>query len=315
MEREREFERGRYRQNNPRDYRRDEPRRTGARYGEDAFDEEPYGPSTQRRGADMDHWGYQISDRDEGSRESMRRSRGEDRYMQDRTRDRDFRDENRRSNMGYGRGPGMEGNDDSFYNGDYGYPRGDFNQGERQSYRSRQGMSSDYASSTRSRPYGFEADTDYETASGYDGGEQEGVSSGRFSGRGDGSSFYEPAPVLNSGTPWTTEGPYAGDGPKGYQRSKERLSEEVCERLKWSGNLDASNIEVKVENDEVTLEGTVDSRRSKCLAEDIVESVRGIRDIHNRLRIRQADEEQQSPEQQSRSSSSQGTTSKKGSSS
>ena len=83
----------------------------------------------------------------------------------------------------------------------------------------------------------------------------------------------------------TTEGPYVGRGPKGYVRSTDRIKEEVCERLTQHGYLDASGIEVTVENGEVTLTGTVDSREAKRLAEDIIDSISGVRDIHNRLRI------------------------------
>ncbi|MGH9457473.1 MAG: BON domain-containing protein [Thermoanaerobaculia bacterium] len=81
------------------------------------------------------------------------------------------------------------------------------------------------------------------------------------------------------------EGPYTGRGPKGYQRSDERIREEVSERLMEDDRLDASNIEVRVENGEVTLTGTVDGRRMKRHAEDLAESIRGVRDIHNQLRV------------------------------
>jgi len=37
----------------------------------------------------------------------------------------------------------------------------------------------------------------------------------------------------------------------------------------------------------MTLEGTVDGRRAKRDAEEAVEHVRGVRDVHNRLRVRQ----------------------------
>lgn len=80
-------------------------------------------------------------------------------------------------------------------------------------------------------------------------------------------------------------GPNVGRGPKGYRRSDERITEDVCERLTWHGDLDASAIEVHVENGEVTLEGTVESRQAKRIAEDLAESVLGVRDVHNRLYI------------------------------
>jgi hypothetical protein len=80
-------------------------------------------------------------------------------------------------------------------------------------------------------------------------------------------------------------GPFVGRGPKGYQRSDERIREDVCERLTQHGDIDASEIEVRVENGEVTLTGTVDDRQSKRLAEDIVDAVPGVKQVQNQLRI------------------------------
>lgn len=81
------------------------------------------------------------------------------------------------------------------------------------------------------------------------------------------------------------EGPYAGVGPAGYKRSAERITEDVNEALTWEPFVDASRIQVRVEGDEVVLEGSVDSRRTKRAAEEAVERVRGVRDVHNRLRV------------------------------
>lgn len=84
---------------------------------------------------------------------------------------------------------------------------------------------------------------------------------------------------------WAPPGPHAGRGPEGYQRANERIIEDVNERITWHGRLDARKIQVSAENGEVKLEGTVDSRRAKRLAEDAAEDVAGVRDVHNRLRI------------------------------
>lgn len=78
---------------------------------------------------------------------------------------------------------------------------------------------------------------------------------------------------------------HAGRGPKGYTRSDDRLREDVSDRLMHDHDLDASEIEVAVENAEVTLTGSVDSRQDKFLAEQIVDSVLGVRDVNNRLRV------------------------------
>src|SRR5262245_31926190 len=66
-------------------------------------------------------------------------------------------------------------------------------------------------------------------------------------------------------------GPYAGLGPRNYQRRDSRIEEDVNERLTMHSMIDATDIEVSVENGEVTLRGQVDSRDARRLAEDIAE--------------------------------------------
>lgn len=83
---------------------------------------------------------------------------------------------------------------------------------------------------------------------------------------------------------------HRGKGPKGYQRSDERLKEMVSEALEDEHGVDASDIEVKVENGEVTLTGTVQDRSQKRRAEDCAESVRGIKDVHNQIRVQRNDQ-------------------------
>jgi osmotically-inducible protein OsmY len=78
---------------------------------------------------------------------------------------------------------------------------------------------------------------------------------------------------------------FAGRGPKGYQRSDERLREEVSDRLMADDEIDASEIEVQVQDGEVTLTGTVDDRLAKRRAEDCAERVMGVRDVMNQLRV------------------------------
>lgn len=77
-----------------------------------------------------------------------------------------------------------------------------------------------------------------------------------------------------------------GKGPKGYQRSDERIREDVCEALYRSYDVDASNIEVKVNDGCVYLSGEIDSRQTKKMAEDAVENVTGVQDVQNRLTFR-----------------------------
>ncbi|HET6583400.1 MAG TPA: BON domain-containing protein [Nannocystaceae bacterium] len=81
-----------------------------------------------------------------------------------------------------------------------------------------------------------------------------------------------------------TSGRYFGIGPKNYTRADERIFEEVCELLS-DADVDASEIDVRVENGEVTLEGSVHDRWSKREAENVACGARGVKDCHNRLRI------------------------------
>jgi hypothetical protein len=85
---------------------------------------------------------------------------------------------------------------------------------------------------------------------------------------------------------WNQPGPFTGKGPRGYRRPDESILEEVCGRLAQHAQIDASEIEVKVENGEVTLTGAVQDRRMKRLAERNIEAVTGVVDVHNRLRLR-----------------------------
>jgi hypothetical protein len=81
-------------------------------------------------------------------------------------------------------------------------------------------------------------------------------------------------------------GGFSGKGPKNYTRSDDRIREDVCDRLSYDDEVDASDITVTVQQGEVTLEGTVEDRRAKHRAEDIADSVNGVKDVHNRLRSR-----------------------------
>ena len=81
---------------------------------------------------------------------------------------------------------------------------------------------------------------------------------------------------------------HRGRGPKGYRRSDERIKEDVNDRLSDDYYLDASDVEVAVENMEVTLTGTVRNRNDKRRAEDLAESVSGVTNVENRLRVKQS---------------------------
>lgn len=100
-----------------------------------------------------------------------------------------------------------------------------------------------------------------------------------------------------------SQGRFYGRGPKGYQRSDQRLHENVCDALADHPDIDASEIEVKVQGCEVTLTGTVEDRRTKRMAEEAAERVRGVKDVTNQLRI----QSQSSSFQGSSSENAQGT--------
>jgi osmotically-inducible protein OsmY len=84
-------------------------------------------------------------------------------------------------------------------------------------------------------------------------------------------------------------GAHRGKGPKGYHRSDERIKEDVCDRLSDNPMIDASDIEIKVNNSEVVLSGRVDNRDDKRRAEDIAESVSGVSNVQNQLRVGRED--------------------------
>lgn len=157
----------------------------------------------------------------------------------------------RRYGESYGRGP--EGFDRE--TGTYSYGRGTSGMGRgSQSYGS-QGFGS--------QGYGAQG---FGTSSGY-------TEPGRF-----GESFGTPGRT-------STRGRFTGRGPKGYTRSDERIREDVSDRLEQHGEIDASEIEVRVSNGEVTLEGTVEDRWMKRMAEDLVEDCPGVKQVNNRIRI------------------------------
>jgi hypothetical protein len=81
-------------------------------------------------------------------------------------------------------------------------------------------------------------------------------------------------------------GVHIGRGPKGYQRADTRIEEDVNEALTRDPDVDASDVEVKVQAGEVTLMGEVGSREEKRRAEDLAEQVSGVRDVHNQIKVK-----------------------------
>ena len=73
--------------------------------------------------------------------------------------------------------------------------------------------------------------------------------------------------------------------PQGYQRPDQRIYEDVCDRLAEHPYVDPRSVCVKVENGIVTLEGIVATRQEKHMAEDLADSIPGVKDVENHLRV------------------------------
>ena len=82
---------------------------------------------------------------------------------------------------------------------------------------------------------------------------------------------------------------YFGKGPKGWKRSDEEIRERACEALTNNWNVDASDIDVAVDEGLITLSGTVLTREEKREAEECVDNIAGVTDVHNLLRIQRID--------------------------
>ena len=78
---------------------------------------------------------------------------------------------------------------------------------------------------------------------------------------------------------------YTGRGPRDYRRSDERIREEISDRLTDDYSVDASDISIQVKDGEVTLSGTVTTRHQKRRAEDLAESISGVREVTNNIRV------------------------------
>ncbi|MDP4034139.1 MAG: BON domain-containing protein [Pseudorhodobacter sp.] len=79
---------------------------------------------------------------------------------------------------------------------------------------------------------------------------------------------------------------HRGKGPRGYQRSDDRIREDVSDRLSDDPRIDASDVEVLVESSEVTLAGEVASKAAKRCAEDCADAVSGVTHVQNNLRVK-----------------------------
>jgi hypothetical protein len=130
----------------------------------------------------------------------------------------------------------------------------------------------------------------YGTGGGYAGGGGDyygqGSPSGNFGQGGYGSRGVSPGGMgfLRG----DTQRRYA-PGPKGYKRSDERIKEDVSDRISQMNMVDASDVEVAVKGGEVTLTGTVPNRVMKWQLENMIDTVAGVTEVHNQLRVRRED--------------------------
>jgi hypothetical protein len=90
-------------------------------------------------------------------------------------------------------------------------------------------------------------------------------------------------------------GPHVGKGPKGYQRSDDRILEDANHALERHPSIDATEIEVVCQSGELILRGTVETRDEKRLAEQAVEDLAGVKDVRNELRVQSKSQQQQPP--------------------
>jgi osmotically-inducible protein OsmY len=75
-------------------------------------------------------------------------------------------------------------------------------------------------------------------------------------------------------------------GPGGATRPDDRIREDIRGHLIGDPRLDAADIEVKVEDGEVTLSGAVVDQPQRQRAQELAQGVSGVRNVRNALRIR-----------------------------
>jgi osmotically-inducible protein OsmY len=78
-------------------------------------------------------------------------------------------------------------------------------------------------------------------------------------------------------------GSHAGKGPRNYRRSDARIYEDVCEALTRDGEVDATDLEVNVQDGQVTLSGSVAADDMNQRAEAVAACCAGVRGVQNRL--------------------------------
>lgn len=75
-------------------------------------------------------------------------------------------------------------------------------------------------------------------------------------------------------------------GPKGFRRSDERLKEDLAQALMFHDDIDLSDVSIDVKDAKVTLEGNVPERWMRYAIDDIAESIIGVEEVENGVRVR-----------------------------
>jgi len=241
-----------------------------------------YGRYGRANDRDVDDARYGFDARDYGSRSPANRDYSRD-YIPGRGRPRDYsREYGAREYGGYDRADANRNVGDDYSRTDYGertYRAGaDFNRdfGYDNSrdygtpYSRRSSYNSDYDQGNQYRNSGGYAGNHGSRAWG-NGPERGGYDQGRLAQNEYGRSQFQTR---------------TGQGPKGYKRSDERIREDVCDRLGHDWDVDATEVEVTVSNGEVTLTGTINDRAQKFRVEHIADSVSGVSEVHNQLRVK-----------------------------
>jgi hypothetical protein len=108
-------------------------------------------------------------------------------------------------------------------------------------------------------------------------------------GWGNYESNYDLAPSEPRRVDASSREDHRGKGPQGYRRTDERMHELACELLTEDPRIDATHIDVHVQDGELTLTGFVDSRRTKYLVEELLARSVG-EQIVNRLQVRRPED-------------------------
>lgn len=174
---------------------------------------------------------------------------------------------------GYNYGPGYWYNYNPGYRGNYGQGYGTGNWGGYGAYGYTPGYWGNYGYNPGYWGGGYYGNAGYGP----------GYWAGYYGGTANGTYGYGRAATTSGNFGY---GPYAGVGPQGYQRSDQRIQDDVYDRLAMHPYLDAANISVDANNGVVTLTGMVDSRWAKRTAEDIAWSVFGVTDVNDQLNVR-----------------------------